>query len=54
MKETVIEKRKGRVSEMQIIVDTVKAEKRAMTADELDKYYSCEDQINKLDAVIET
>lgn len=51
--KALIEKRNGKVAEMQALVDKAKAEERAMTEEEITKFNALEKEIKDLDATIE-
>jgi hypothetical protein len=53
MTRAYIDQRRDRVGEMQVIVDTVKTEGRAMSRDETGKFYYFEKEIQGLDTAIE-
>jgi len=51
--KALIEKRNDKVKEMQTLVDKAKAEERAMTEEEMDKFNTLEKEVKNLDATIE-
>ena len=51
--KALIEKRNDKVKEMQTLVDKAKAEERAMTEEEIDKFNTLEKEVKNLDATIE-